>query len=52
VGSVAIRRSYKWGDMRINPETYQKLYNECCSRGEVSIIYLLLRKCWKRLMLE
>jgi len=32
VGSIAIRRSYKWCDMRIDPETYQKLNTECCSR--------------------
>jgi len=32
VGSVAIRRSYKGGDMSINPEVYQEFNTGCCSR--------------------
>jgi len=32
VGSVAIKRSYKGGDMSINPEAYQELNTGCCSR--------------------
>jgi len=35
MGSVAIRRSYKRGDISIDPEAYQEFNTRCCLRGEV-----------------